>query len=230
MESCNHWICPNTICLQLLRLYRWAHGWWMMEEEVVLCVCLLFSHVLGWIQRDLCCGVCMRLPILDCRPYSECKKCVGVDWGSISAARLLFSSLWNLLIMCSFVKPVFYSSPVYISCSETIAPLLKSVNWMSLVVVGEKLSVEATVKFSIIKVSIITMLGKMFCFYGWKLPIGNCHAISIIKTSFGSSEYINRIFRTMPAVPIGDLSHADFHGGIQQAYNHKHIGNIPLSV
>lgn len=169
MESCNRWICPNTICLQLLRLYRWAHGWWMMEEEVVLCVCLLFSHVLGWIQRDLCCGVCMRLPILDCRPYSECKKCVGVDWGSISAARLLFSSLWNLLIMCSFVKPVFYSSPVYISCSETIAPLLKSVNWMSLVVVGEKLSVEATVKFSIIKVSIITMLGKMFCFLWLKI-------------------------------------------------------------
>lgn len=221
MESCNHWIRPNTICLQLLSLYKWAH-WWMMEDDVVLYVCLLFSHVLGWIPWDLCCGVCMWLPVLDCRPYSECKKCVGVDWGSVSAARSLFSSLWNHLIMCFFVKPAAYSSPVYVSCSETIAPLLKTVNWILSVVVGEKSRMDSTVRFGILNVSILAMLEKnVLGFFDWKLLIGNCCAFSLIKTTFESSEHTNSIFRTMPAIPMGDLPHADLLGGIQQAYNYR---------
>lgn len=153
MESCNHWIHPNTICLQLLSMYKWAH-WWMMEEVVVLCVCLLFSHVL-----------CLR-PLLWCLHaaaniglqalfgmYKVCGSWLGFNFCSSFA---FFFSLWNHLIMCFFVKPASYSSPGYVSCSETIAPLLKWVNWM----MSEKLRVDSTVKFSIVKLSISTMLGK----------------------------------------------------------------------
>lgn len=90
-------------------------------------------------------------------------------------------------------------------------------------VVGEKLRVDSTVKHSVL----LDMLVKMCFSTTGNCAIGSYYAFNLIKYSWGSSEYMNNIFRAMSAIPIGDLPHADIFEGYSKHVNL--FSRIPLS-
>lgn len=113
----SHWIHPNTICLQLLSLYRWCiDGWW---KKKLFCVYtssfpMLLAGFSGTSAVVSACR-CQYWTAGLTRNLRSVWESTGVQFLLLA---LFFPLLWNLLIMCSFVKPASYSSPYYISYSK----------------------------------------------------------------------------------------------------------------